>query len=46
MKEGRLVHHRGCHCAEERWAWDDGERERRRQVELRWRGALAREKAK
>jgi hypothetical protein len=26
--------------------WDNGERERRRLVELRWRSALAREEAK
>jgi hypothetical protein len=32
----RLVRHRDCHCAKERWVW----------VELRWRGALAREEAK
>jgi hypothetical protein len=32
----RLVRHRDCHYAKERWVW----------VELRWRGALAREEAK
>jgi hypothetical protein len=46
MKECRLVHHCGCHCAEERWALDNGEREQWRWVELWWRGALAREEAK
>jgi hypothetical protein len=32
----RLVRHHDCHCVKERWTW----------VELRWRGALAREEAK
>jgi hypothetical protein len=44
--KGRLICHYGCHCAEGRWTWDSGERERRWRVELRWRGALAREEAK
>jgi hypothetical protein len=46
VKEGQLVHHCGCHCVEWWWTWDDGERKWWRQVELRWCGALAREKAK
>jgi hypothetical protein len=45
-KDGRLVSHCGCCCMEGRWAWDDGERERRLCLELRWHGALAREEAK
>jgi hypothetical protein len=45
-KEGVLVHHHGCRCAEGRWVWDGGEKERQRRVELLWRGALAREEGK
>jgi hypothetical protein len=26
VKEGQLVHHRGCCCAEQRWAWADSDR--------------------
>jgi hypothetical protein len=45
-ERGALVHRRGCRCVKERWAWDSGERKRRRQVELRWRGAPVKEEAK
>jgi hypothetical protein len=46
VKDGRLVRHHGCRCMKERWARDDSERERRRWVEFRWCGALARDEAK
>jgi hypothetical protein len=42
----QLVRHHGCRCAEGQWIRDDGEWEQRRRVELRWRGALAREEEK
>jgi hypothetical protein len=46
VEDGQLVYHCECCCAEGRWAWDNGEMERQRWVELRWRGALAREDVK
>jgi hypothetical protein len=46
VKDDRLVYQHGCHCAERRWVWDNGEREQQRWVELRWRGSLVREEVK